>query len=145
MPVKSFALSLIDARRLTRAGQRVPNLRVDHNSTVTLITEASEREASIDFRFTANFRAPEEVVGVVRIEGTLQWDGKGREVARQWTATNQMPNEVASEIHTAIMSICVPETVLLARDLQLPPPIPIPQVTIGTPQPPPKHSGVEVA
>ncbi len=144
MPVKSLSLSAIDARRLARAGQRGQNLRIDHNSTVTLITEVSEREASIDFRFTANYRATEEVVGVVRIEGNLLWEGHGRELAKQWVATNQMPNEVASEIHTTIMSMCVPETVLLARDLQLPPPIPIPQVNIGTP-PPAKRSSPEVA
>lgn len=144
MPVKSFALSAIDARRLARPGQRVQNLRIDHNSTVTLITELNEREANVDFRFTANYRATEEVVGVVRIEGTLLWDGRGRDLAKQWGATNQMPNEVASEIHTTIMSVCVPETVLLARDLQLPPPIPIPQVNVGT-TPPPKRPSPEVA
>ncbi|MEK6911561.1 MAG: hypothetical protein AABX36_01995 [Candidatus Thermoplasmatota archaeon] len=83
MPVKSLSLSSIDARRLARTGQRGQNLRIDHNSTVTLITEVNEREASIDFRFTANYRATEEVVGVVRIEGNLLWEGQGRELAKQ--------------------------------------------------------------
>ena len=145
MTIKSFELSAIDGRRLSRVGQRMQNVRIDHNSTVTLITEANEREATVDFRFTANYRAVEEVVGVIRIEGTLVYEGKGREVARQWSASGQMPNDVANEIHTTIMTVCIPEAVVIARDLRLPPPIPIPQVTVPTPQTPSKHSGMEVA
>src|SRR2546428_13935966 len=76
MAIKSLELSTIDARRLARVGQRLQNVRIDHNSTVTLITEAGEKEATVDFRFTANYRAIEEVVGVIRIEGTLVYEGK---------------------------------------------------------------------
>jgi hypothetical protein len=145
MGIKSFELSAIDGRRLARAGQRMQNVRIDHNSTVTLITEASEREATVDFRFTANYRAVEEVVGVIRIEGSLVYEGKGREVARQWSASGQMPNDVANEVHTTIMTVCIPEAVVIARDLRLPPPIPIPQVSVPGVPPPSKHSGMEVA
>src|SRR3989442_3386145 len=116
MAIKSFELSTIDGRRLARVGQRMQNVRIDHNSTVTLITEASENEATVDFRFTANYRAVEEVVGVIRIEGTLVYEGRGREVARQWSSSGQMPNEVANEIHTTIMSGCIPEAVVIAPD-----------------------------
>src|SRR6267378_6991837 len=80
--IKSFELFTIDGRRLARVGQRMQNIRIDHNSTVTLITESSEREATVDFRFTANYRAVEEVVGVIPIEGSLVFEGKGREGAR---------------------------------------------------------------
>src|SRR3989442_8471042 len=76
MGIKSFELSTIDARRLARVGQRLQNVRIDHNSTVTLITEAGEKEATVDFRFTANYRAIEEGVGDIRIEGTLVYEGK---------------------------------------------------------------------
>ncbi len=41
-----------------------------------------------------------------------------------------MPPDVAQEIHTVIMSNCIPETVILARELRLPPPVPIPQVNV---------------
>ncbi|HTD80803.1 MAG TPA: hypothetical protein VK723_01505 [Thermoplasmata archaeon] len=145
MGIKSFELSAIDGRRLARVGQRMQNVRIDHNSTVTLITEAGEREATVDFRFTANYRAVEEVVGVIRIEGSLVYEGKGREVARQWSASGQMPNDVANEVHTTIMTVCIPEAVVIARDLRLPPPIPIPQVGVPAAPPPSKHSGMEVA
>jgi hypothetical protein len=42
-----------------------------------------------------------------------------------------MPNQTASHIHTAVMHACVPEAVGIAKDLGLPPPIPLPQVHLG--------------
>ncbi len=145
MTIKAFDISTIDARRLAKVSPKVQNLRIDHNSTVTLIQEVGEREANVDFRFTANYRAAEEVVGIIRIEGTLVYEGKGREVARQWSSNGQMPNDVANEIHGSIMTICIPEAVVVARDLRLPPPIPIPQVNIPSAPPQQKGRGMEVA
>ena len=67
-------------------------------------------------------------------------------LARLWTGTQQMPNEVATEVHTVIMSNCIQEAVMIARDLRLPPPIPMPSVNIPA-QPPPgkQRQGMEVA
>ena len=57
-----------------------------------------------------------------------------------------MPPEVAQEIHTIIMTNCIPEAVLLARELRLPPPIPIPQVNIQQAAgKPPKGRSPEIA
>jgi hypothetical protein len=145
MTIKAFELSSVEAKRFAKSTDKPTNLRIDHNSTVTLITEISEREASVDFRFTANYRAVEEVVGLIRIEGRIVYEGQARNLVRQWTSTNQMPNEVANEIHTVIMSNCIPEAVMIARDLRLPPPIPMPTVNIPAQQPPSKQrQGMEV-
>lgn len=134
MPIKSFELAHVDGRRFVKPTDRWVNLRVDHNSTVTLISELGDRQASVDFRFTANYHASEAVVGLIQIEGNLQWEGDAKALVKGWSASGQMPPEVAQEIHTVIMSNCIPEAVILARELRLPPPIPIPQVNI---QPPP--------
>lgn len=146
MPVKSFELTNIDARRFVKPQPRYAELRVDHNSTVTLITESSEKEASVDFRFTANYRSAEEVIGIIKIEGNLTLEGPARNLVRQWSSSGQMPNEIASEVHTVILSNCLPEAVMIARDIRLPPPLPIPPVTLPGQQPAGKgRSGVEVA
>ncbi len=146
IPTKSFELSSIEAKRFTKLSDRPPHIRIDHNSTVILITEINEHEASIDFRFTANYRAVEEVVGLIRIEGKIIYEGQAKNLVRQWTGTQQMPNEVANEVHTIIMSNCIPEAVMIARDLRLPPPIPMPTVNIPPHQPPGKpRQGMEVA
>jgi hypothetical protein len=133
MPIRMFELSAVDGRRFVKATDRWVNLRVDHNSTVTLISELGDRQASVDFRFTANYHASEAVVGLIQIEGNILWEGDARALVKGWSAGGQMPPDVAQEIHTVIMTNCIPEAVLLARELRLPPPIPIPQVNVPQP------------
>ena len=145
MPVRSFDLSSVDGRRLVKPAERWQNLRVDHNSTVTLITETGDRQASVTFRFTANYRASEAVIGLIQIEGTVVWEGDAKGLVRDWSAGGNMPPEIANEIHTVIMTNCIPEAVILARELRLPPPIPIPQVNIQAPPKPGKSRSPEVA
>jgi len=139
MPVKQFELSSIDGKRFSKSTEKLRNIRIDHNSTVTLITELNDREASVDFRFTANYSG----IGVIRIEGNIIYEGNAPALAKQWSSEGKMPNEVASEIHTVIMTNCIPEAVMIARDIRLPPPIPLPTVNIrGEGRP---SSGIEVA
>jgi len=138
MPVRSFEFSNVDGRRLTKATDRLVNLRVDHNSTVTLITETAPNQANVDFRFTANYRSAEAPIGLIQLEGTLVWEGDAKSLVTGWSSGGQMPPEVANEIHTVIMTNCIPEAVILARELRLPPPIPIPQVNVAQAAQPPK-------
>ncbi|UCG67929.1 MAG: hypothetical protein JSV09_08765 [Thermoplasmata archaeon] len=126
MPIKRFELTSIDARRFTRPGEKHKNIRIDHNSSVTLVTEINDKEANVDFRFTANYSG----LGIIKIEGSLIYEGDASSLAKQWSTKNNMPNEVANEIHTTIMNNCIPEAMLLARDIRLPPPIPMPKVNI---------------
>lgn len=146
MPVRAFDFSNVDGRRFVKPTDRWVNLRVDHNSTVTLISETGEGQASVNFRFTANYHASEAIVGLIQIEGTLLWEGDARGLVKGWSSGGQMPPDVAQEIHTVIMTNCIPEAVVLARDLRLPPPIPIPQVNVQQPAgKPPRGRSPEIA
>lgn len=143
MPVTSLEFAALEAKRYSKVPEIPRNLRVDHNSTVTHITERSDQEANVEFRFTASYMG----VGVITIQGNLLFRGDARGLARQWKAEGKMPNPVASEIHAAILGSCIPEAVILARDVRLPPPIPMPTVNMppeeaGQPR---KGSSLEVA
>lgn len=144
MPVKGFELTAVDGKRFFKSGDRVGNVRIDNNGTVTLVTEVAEREASVDFRFTTNYHAQGEVIGVIRIEGKVVFEGDARAIAREWAAKTRMPDEVASEVLTVIMNNCIPEATMIARDLRLPPPIPIPPVQVQSTKPPKGRGSVEV-
>lgn len=139
MPVKSLELTSIDAKRFAKSGEKFRNVRVDHNSTVTNIVPESDQAALVEFRFTANYTG----IGVIKIEGGLRFEGEARSLVEMWSQSGKMPNQVASEIHTAIMNACIQEAVIIARDLRLPPPIPLPVVSVKSGGK--KSSGVEVA
>lgn len=133
MAIKAFELTAIDAKRFSKRDERPQNIRIDHNSTVTLIAASGDDTANVDFRFTANFVG----VGVIKIEGRLTWEGQATALAEQWQRSNNMPPEVAGQIHAAVLANCLPSAVLIARDLGLPPPLPpIPQLTPGGPSRP---------
>ena len=126
MPIKNFELLSIEAKRFTKLGEKPKNIRIDHNSIVTLISPLDDQDAAIDFRFTANYIG----VGVIKIEGRIIYQGDPVGLSTKWSETGQMPNNVASEVHNVVMSNCIPEAMFLARDIRLPPPVPLPKVNI---------------
>ena len=94
MAVKNVDLSNIEGKRFTSRNEKIRNVRIDNNSTVTLITELNDREANIEFRYTANYGG----VGLIKIEGTILYEGDAAALAKQWGTKSNMPDEVASEI-----------------------------------------------
>ena len=131
MKLRNIQLKSIEARRYVNRNERPKQVRIDHNSTVTLITDVKDIEAQIDFQYTASYGP----IGLIKIEGTLQFFGDNIvTLVREWNNNRKMPNDIASGIHTAIMHACVPQAVGIAKDLRLPPPIPLPQVRIGKTQ-----------
>ncbi|KAA0007897.1 MAG: hypothetical protein FE035_00775 [Thermoplasmata archaeon] len=142
MPVKTIRLKAIEARRYVDLKNRPRQIRIDHNSTVTQFIASGANNATVEFQYTTSYGP----VGVIRMEGSLVYEDKeARKAADMWGKTKKMPDKVASEIHTAIMHACVPEAVFIAKDLALPPPIPLPQVNIGKGTKPAPSSGPEVA
>ena len=143
--VKSIEISSIEARRFSKPGEKVMNVRIDNNSTVTLINQIDEATANINFRYTASYGG----MGVITIEGSIVFECEAADIVERWQKTNNMPNEIANQVHTAIMRLCMPEAVLLSRDIKLPPPIPMPKINI--PSEPSRdrkgrrHHGMEVA
>lgn len=128
-------LRSIEARRFTKAFEKPPagQIRIDHNSTVNLMEIMEEGQAKVEFAYTTSYGA----LGVVKIEGAMVWEDPQEQiepVVKEWSETRKMPNEVASMIHSMVMQACVPEAVGLAKNLRLPPPIPLPQVRFGDKQ-----------
>ncbi|MBS3782018.1 MAG: hypothetical protein KGY66_04080 [Candidatus Thermoplasmatota archaeon] len=126
MTVKDFELKAIDAERYTERKEKRKNIKINHNSSVTKVNKIDSKTNQVDFRFTANYSG----MGVIKIEGSLKFIGEFPNLAKNWRKKNKMPNEVAKEIHTTVINNCIPQSVTIARDLNLPPPIPLPKVNM---------------
>ncbi len=141
MKIKNIQLKSIEARRYIDRNQKPKQIRIDHNSQVTQIQNKSNNQAAVEFQYTASYGA----VGMIKLEGSLIYENDdARKITKEWLDTRKMPNQVASHIHTAVMHACVPEAVGIAKDLGLPPPIPLPQVRLGS-KPSKGQFGPEVA
>ena len=128
MKLRNIQLKSIEARRYINRNERPKQVRIDHNSTVTMISDVKDKEAQIDFQYTASYGP----VGMIKLEGSLMYESDdAKKISTEWNKTRKMPNQIASHIHTAVMHACVPEAVGIAKDLGLPPPIPLPQVRLG--------------
>ncbi len=134
MPVTRMELTGIEAKRYAKTSERHAQIRIDHNSTVTLVKELSAQEATVEFRYTASYGP----VGMIRIDGMMVFQCDAKHFEEQWRTTNQMNPQDATEIHSTVMRVCVPEAVGIAKDLQLPPPIPLPAVQFNAPPQPAK-------
>jgi len=128
MKIRNIQLKSIEARRYVGLNERPKQVRIDHNSTVTNMSSVKDKQTNVDFQYTASFGP----VGVIKLEGSFVIEGDdAKKIAKEWNNSRKMPDKLASHVHTAIMHACVPEAVSLAKDLGLPPPIPLPQVRLG--------------
>jgi len=135
MPIKGFDISSIDAKRFTKPGEKFQNLRIDNNSTVITITLTGEDQAALEYRFTANYVG----VGMIKMEGRILIEGDAKEIVDTWSKSNNMPPEVANQVHSTVITNCLPVAVVIARDIGLPPPLPpLPPIQM---QQPPKKQG----
>lgn len=141
MKIRNMQLTSIEARRYSDRNERPKKVRIDHNSTFNRISYLKDDTATVEFQYTASYGP----VGLVKLQGSLIFEYKNaKEISENWNETRKMPNEVASRLHTAVMHACVPEAVGIAKDLGLPPPIPLPQVKLGD-SPKKGTAGPEVA
>jgi hypothetical protein len=128
MRIRNIQLKSIEARRYMERDRRPKQVRINHNSTITQIHDIKIKQATIDFQYTTSYGP----VGMIKLEGSLIYeDDNARKIAIDWKNTHKMSNKIASQIHTVVMHGCVPEAVGIAKDLGLPPPIPLPQVRLG--------------
>ncbi len=128
VPVTGVQLRALEARRYQDPQARQA-IRIDHNSHIALV-QATDDGMRVEFGYTTSYGA----LGVVKVEGVLGYKGDdAAAAAEQWGKDRTLPQEVAQQVHGAIMSACVPQAVSLAKDIRMPPPIPLPQVRIGKP------------
>ncbi|HIH00118.1 MAG TPA: hypothetical protein HA258_05990 [Thermoplasmata archaeon] len=143
MLIKAIKLKSIEARRYVEPDDKPRQIRIDHNSQISQVINNQENNLIIEFQYTSSYGS----IGMIKLEGTiLSEDPEAKQLAKEWLDTRKLPDQVASTIHTAVMHTCVPEAVGIAKDLGLPPPIPLPQVRLGAdPKKGQSQSGVEIA
>ncbi len=141
MKIKAIKLKVIEARRYVDPDEKPKQIRIDHNSQISQIQNSSDHVTNIDFSYTASYGP----IGIIKIEGVMVCDyDDAKKLTQEWFETRKIPDALASTIHTAVMHTCVPEAVGIAKDLGLPPPIPLPQVRLGA-NPKQGQIGPEVA
>lgn len=138
MPVRMIRLRSVEARRYTEPDHIPKPLRIDHNVTVINLSQHDKNTSNIEFQYVANYGS----IGIIKMEGNLIFEDRNiDDILEMWKTSRKMPDDVATVVHNAIIHACLTEAVFIARDLNLPPPIPFPQIKVGKP---PKREGPEI-
>ncbi|MCU0861427.1 MAG: hypothetical protein MUE65_03815, partial [Methanomassiliicoccales archaeon] len=74
-------------------------------------------------------------LGFIKIEGQLIVGGEIEGLLDEWSKKNSMPPEWANMVHNTVVPACIPTALLVARDIRLPPPVPMPHINIQQPGP----------
>ena len=124
----SISFKSLDARRLSQGKGHV---NINNNSTITTVS-ADGGKMNVGFVFSSNY---EPNIAVVRIEGDLTIEGEVDTIENaidEWEKSDKtsLPKEMAEKVHNSILTNCIVEASILARDLKLPAPIPLPHVTL---------------
>lgn len=120
--IKDLEITSIEGRRYAPVDTRPQEIRIDQNLTIVDVRKENEFSRII-YKFTSSF----STLGAISLEGSLLFSGND-EVEVKWKKDKSLPETVANEVQTAIFSSSVIETILIARDLRLPPPIPMPSI-----------------
>lgn len=122
--IKDLEITSIEGRRYSPVDNRPQEIRIDQN--LTIMDVRKENDASrVVYRFTSSF----STLGAITLEGSLVYQGT-EDIEPKWKKDKSLPETVATEVQTAIFSSSIVETIMVARDLRLPPPIPIPSLQI---------------
>jgi len=124
----------IEARKFG-SGTSGQTIQISSKSTLTHLTKA-ENGLSVGFVFASNY---EPNIGFIRIEGEIYVPANPEEAnnaLKEWESSENkhLPQEMAEIVHNSIISNCMMETAVISREIQLPPPFPIPHVQLGKEQ-----------
>ncbi|PIN76324.1 hypothetical protein COV18_00225 [Candidatus Woesearchaeota archaeon CG10_big_fil_rev_8_21_14_0_10_37_12] len=96
----------------------------------TDLTASKQGALKFYFEFTANY---DPKIGDINLNGFLTFVDKAEicdEVAKSWKKDKKVPKEIMSSVLNTVLSRCNIEALLFSREVNLPPPIPLPKVNV---------------
>jgi hypothetical protein len=112
----------IEARRFLKANEKIPKVGIKNNSSIINI-EKKNGELAIDFVFTAIYNPS---IATIKIDGTLFYEEEDAEKILEGWQEDRIINSTA--IQNMIIEKGLMEAVILAKELNVVPPIPLPKI-----------------
>jgi len=118
-----------------------PKGRVDINNNISIkdvvaanfgLGKTKEKGVRISYEFTSNYNPD---IAEILIAGDVLFIGEENdEILKGWKKDKKMPKEIMQDLLNTIMMRCSVESMILTKDLNLPPPIPFPRLQESTPE-----------
>jgi len=119
--IRDIEFTSMEGKRFAPIDFRPQEVRIDQNLSIVDIRKEGEN-FRVFFKFITTFSG----MGSINIEGNLLYNGIDLEPS--WKKDKSITESAAQEIQGSIFAASTVETILLARDLRLPPPLPMPTI-----------------
>jgi len=134
MPVVGLQFNKIVVEKLSPVKGKVQvnnNVVIKDVEKTDLAVGSSKQNAlKFHFEFSANY---EPKIANMVMNGYLTFYDKPekvKEMVDSWKKDKKLPKEVMSSVLNTVLSRCNVEALLLSREVNLPPPIPLPKVEV---------------
>ncbi len=119
--IKDIEFTSMEGKRVSPIDFKPQEIRIDQNLSILDIRREGEN-FRIFFKFITTFSG----MGNISVEGDLLYNGIDLEPA--WRKDKSIADAAAQEIQGSIFAASTVETIIIAKDLRLPPPIPMPTI-----------------
>ncbi|RLE47648.1 hypothetical protein DRJ25_01890 [Candidatus Woesearchaeota archaeon] len=103
---------------------------IDVNTVDLFLGTAKQTVLEVSFKFTADY---DPKIANITVEGSLTYfdkPDKVKECVEKWKKEKKMPDEVLNVVLNQIVTKSNIEALILAREVNLPPPIQLPKVSV---------------
>ncbi|MBN1502737.1 hypothetical protein JW930_04275 [Candidatus Woesearchaeota archaeon] len=115
--------------------QAIGKINIANNFSIKEVREAklnlgksSQRGLEFNFEFSSKYQ---DDIGSIELFGFLIFmdkEEKVKEALSSWKKDKKIPKEIIDQVYNHIISRSYVEALLLSREVQLPPPIPLPRI-----------------
>ena len=130
MPIIGLSFNSIEAKK--EGGRIQQEVKVNSTPMITDLKEVTvpnltRKALSIEFEFLSNY---EPNYARITIKGTVMYLGENnKEIVKEFEKNKRLPEKVSLEVLNYLFRNCLLKASILADDLQLPPPMPMPKIT----------------
>ncbi|MCK4433048.1 MAG: hypothetical protein KAV48_03855 [Methanomicrobia archaeon] len=118
--IKAIYIKSVEARKFVNE-YTLPNLRISNKNMVTDITKSDE-DIKVDFVFIVEYTPN---LAHIKIEGSLVYSGEDSQaILTSWK--KKKSGKKVQKLQMSIVQRCLIESVILAKEINVVPPIPLP-------------------
>ena len=120
--IQKISIRSINAKRFAKSNDKMQNVKITNSSSVTSL-RLDDDVLVMEYVFSTDYFPN---IPSIKIEGEIRYWGDISSIDVDDKST--LTPEISRESHTAILRFCIPELVLITKQLELVPPIPIPSI-----------------
>ncbi len=130
MPIIGVGFSSFEARK--EGGSAKDEVKVNSAPRIIDVKEVAvpnlaRKALSIEFEFLTRY---DPDFASITIKGSIMYMAdKNKPIVDEWKKDKRLPEEMSLEVLNYLFRRCLLKASLLAEDLQLPPPMPMPRIT----------------